>query len=331
VIRFAALAVLVALGGCSPAREVIVVYSPHGPDVGKDYEALFEAAHPNIDVQWLDMGSQEVYNKISMEKNRPACDVWWGAPSTMFMQAAKEGLLDPYKPSWADAVPAADRDPNDLWYGIYQTPLSMFFNSRKYTRDQVPQTWDDLLDPKWAGKITIRKPPASGTMRTFIGAMILRAESEDAGIAWLKKLHAHTKSYQESPQLLFDNIKRSEDLISVWIMPDAVLQRERNGSPFDFHLPKPTPVLTEAIAIVKGAPHRANAELFYEFVTTADAFVHQAEAYAKIPVRKDIDPARLPAWIAQETIDPMPIDWAAFAGQEAKWMDRWEKEVYSAK
>jgi len=319
------------LGSCAPARDVVVVYSPHGPDVGKDYEALFEAAHPDIDVQWLDMGSQEVYSKISAERNRPACDVWWGAPSTMFMQAAKEGLLDAYRPTWADAMKPADKDPQDRWYGIYQTPLSMFFNMNKYTRADVPQAWDELLDPKWTGKITIRKPLASGSMRTFIGAMILRAGSEDAGIAWLKKLHAQTKSYQETPQLLFDNIKRSEELITVWIMPDAVLQRERNGSPFDFYLPKPTPVLTEAIAIVKGAPHRKNAELFYEFVTTADALVHQAEAYAKIPARTDIDPKRLPAWISQETIEPMPIDWEQFAQQEPKWTERWEKEVYSAR
>ncbi len=324
-------AVAVVLCGCGASRDVVVVISPHGMDVGKDYEARFEAAHPGIDVQWLDMGSQEVYSKISAERNRPACDVWWGAPSTMFMQAAKEGLLEAYRPSWSDAMAPADKDAQDRWYGIYQTPLAMLFNTRTYTRAEVPQTWDELLDPKWTGKITIRKPLASGTMRTFIGAMVLRAESEDAGIEWLKKLHAQTKSYQETPQLLFDNLKRSEDLISVWIMPDAVLQRERNGSPFDFYLPKPTPVLTEAIAIVKGAPHRKNAELFYEFVTTADALVHQAEAYAKVPARKDIDPKRLPAWIARETIEPMAIDWEKFAGQEQKWMERWEKEVYSAR
>jgi iron(III) transport system substrate-binding protein len=129
---------------------------------------------------------------------------------------------------------------------------------------------------------------------------------------------------------MFDQIKRNDDLITVWIMPDAVLQRERNGSPFDFYLPQPTPVLTEGIAIVKDAPHRANAELFYDFVTTADAFVHQAEAYAKIPARDDIDSSRLPEWMSEQSIEPMKIDWEEFAKNEQHWMDRWESEVYSA-
>jgi iron(III) transport system substrate-binding protein len=167
-------------------------------------------------------------------------------------------------------------------------------------------------------------------MRTFIGAMILRQPNEDAGIEWLKKLNVQTKDYMENPGLLFDHIKRQEDLITVWIMPDAVLQRERNNIPFGYHIPRQTPVLTEGIAIVNGAPHRKNAELFYEFVTTVDALAQQAGAYAKIPARIDIPKGRLPAWIAKLDIDPMPINWTTFAKKEAEWTERWEREVFEA-
>ena len=320
---------ILALSACS-SRETVLVYSPHGPDILKDYEVLFEQAYPEIDLQWLDMGSQDVYNRISSERNRPACDIWWGGPSTMFMQATKEGLLDAFEPTWAGAVKEGYKDPKHRWYGTHNTPLAIMFNTRSLTRETVPQSWDELLEPKWAGRITIRKPLPSGTMRTFIGAMILRADSEDAGIAWLGRLHKATKDYMETPQLLFDHLKRNEDLITVWIMPDAVLQRERNGYPFDFYLPKQTPMLTEGIAIVKGAPHRANAELFYEFVTTAEALAYQAEAYAKIPARTDIDAATLPDWMVEQTIDAMSIDWAAFAENEQAWCARWEREVFNA-
>lgn len=318
-------------GGTAGDRSVVVVYSPHGPDVGKDYERLFEAAHPDIDLQWIDNGSQDVYNKISSEKNRPACDVWWGAPSTMFMKAAEEGLLAEYTPSWADAIEADFKDSASRWYGTYSTPLSIMFNNRKYTRETVPQTWDELLEPQWSKKITIRQPLASGTMRTFICATILRAGDDDAGIEWLRTLHASTKTYMQSPQLLFDHMKRNEDLITVWIMPDAVLQRERNGYPFDFFLPKDAPVLTEGIAIVNNAPHRENAELFYEFVTTQEALAHQANEYAKIPTRTDIDTALLPTWMNEQEVDAMKIDWTVFAEKEQLWCDRWKAEVYDEK
>lgn len=317
------------IAGCS-SRQVVVVYSPHGPDILKDYEARFEAAHPEVDVQWIDAGSQEVYSRVEAEKNRPQGDVWWGAPSTMFMQAAQEDLLEPYRPTWADAVEPAYKDAEDRWYGTYRSPLAIMFNNRHYKDGDVPQTWDDLLDPKWKGKITLRKPLPSGTMRTFIGAMILRAPNEDAGIAWLRRLHAQRESYMENPQLLFDHMKKQEDLVSVWLMPDVALQRERNGFPLDCHVPPQTPVLTEGIAIIKGAPHPEWAKQFYEFVTTPDALAHQAEAFAKVPTRTDLDPSTLPSWIATLKIDAMPIDWAYFAANEKRWCDRWEAEVYNA-
>ena len=325
---FSLLALMLSLAACS-SREVVVVYSPHGPDVGKDYERLFEEAYPNIDLQWLDMGSQDVYNRISAEKSRPACDVWWGGPSTMFMNAADEGLLMPYTPSWDESVSNSFKDPEGFWYGTYQTPLSIFFNNRAYTKDEVPQSWDDLLDPKWKDKITIRMPLPSGTMRTFIGATILREGGPDEGLAWLKKLHESTKTYMETPQLMFDHIKRNEELISVWIAPDAILQRERNGYPFDFHVPAQAPVLTEGIGVVAGAPHPENAKLFYEFVTTQEALIHQANAYAKIPTRNDLDRSKLPEWMAED-IDAMDIDWDVFAANEQAWCDRWKTEVYDA-
>lgn len=316
-----------AAASCS-SKQTVVVYSPHGPEVLNDYKTRFEAAYPEIEVLTFDMGSNDVYNRISAERNRPAADVWWGAPSTMFMQAAKEGLLEPYQPSWTSASDSSARDSQDRWYGTYKSPLAIVYNTRHYSRETAPQSWDELLDPKWRGKIAIRKPLASGTMRSFIGAMILRASNEDAGIAWLKTLHEATDAYLESPQLLFDHLKRNEDKISVWLMPDVLLQREQNGYTVDCIVPSQTPVLTEAIAIVKGAPHPDWAKKFYEFVTRPEELAHQAEKFSKMPARTNIDPKTLPSWMAEAKFDVLPVDWNVFAEKEQAWCDRWEKEVY---
>ncbi len=324
------LAAAAALCGCS-ARDVVVIYSPHGQEVLGDYEKLFEAAYPGVDVQWIDMGSEEAFARVRAERSRPAGDVWWGAPSTLFHQAALDGLLEAYRPTWAEHILPEYRDPEDRWYATFLSPLAIMFNTRGNTRETAPHSWDELLDPKWAGRITLRKPLPSGTMRTFISAMIARAPDEAAGIAWLKRLHAATESYPENPILLFDHLKKQEGLISVWLMPDIVLQRERNGFPFDFFLPPQTPVITEGIAILRGAPHAERARQFYEFVTTKEAMAHQAKAYGKPPARNDLEAATLPPWLAQLQIDAMPIDWERFAGMQKAWCARWEKEVYDTR
>ena len=248
----------------------------------------------------------------------------------MFAQAADEGLLDSYRPSWAEGIPEEYRDAEDRWYATYRSPLAILFNKNGLTKETAPQTWDELLDPKWHGKIALRRPLASGTMRSFLCAMIARAPSEDEGIAWLKRLHEATAEYPENPGMLFDHIARNPDRVSVWLLSDVIMQYVMHGYPFDAHVPPQTPVLTDGIAIVKGAPHRVRAEQFYEFVTSREALVDQATRYAKLPARSDIPPEVLPPRLVDQAIVGMDIDWKHFAEKEKEWCGRWQREVYEA-
>src|SRR5512143_2538917 len=68
--------VLVAamLASCHSGRTPLVVYSPHGNILLGLFERQFEAAHPDVDVRWLDMGSQEVLDRLRAEKANPQAD-----------------------------------------------------------------------------------------------------------------------------------------------------------------------------------------------------------------------------------------------------------------
>ena len=148
----------------------VVVYSPHGKEMLSEFEQRFEEAHPGVDVQWMDMGSEDVLDRVRSERRNPQGDVWWGAPSTTFVRAAQEGLLEPYEPSWSDQIAPGFRDAAYRWVGTFQTPEVIAFNREVLTKAEAPQDWDDLLDPKWRDQIIIRYPLASGTMRTMIAS-----------------------------------------------------------------------------------------------------------------------------------------------------------------
>src|SRR5881398_1072382 len=124
-------------------RTPLIVYSPHGRDLLSLFERRFEQLHPDVDVRWLDMGSQEVYDRLRSERANPQADIWFGGAATVFARGAADSLLEPFRPGWAAAVAAQD--------------------------------WDDLLAPRWTGKILIRDPLASGTMRAVWGMLIERA------------------------------------------------------------------------------------------------------------------------------------------------------------
>src|SRR6266516_5552459 len=209
---------VVLVMGCSrDHRTPLVVYSPHGRDLLTLFEHRFEALHPDIDVRWLDMGSQEVYDRVRSEKANPQADVWFGGPNTIFARGVRDGLLEPYRPSWAAAIPPESRQPQNLYFGLYRTPAVIVYNSAAVSAAEAPRDWEDLLDPRWKGKILIRDPLASGTMRAVWGMIIERGlrQTHDtaAGFQWLRRLDAQTKEYVLNGPLLDQKIVRQEGLV----------------------------------------------------------------------------------------------------------------------
>ncbi len=326
---------LILVAACSSdGRTVLTVYSPHGKDLLKYFEDGFEKANPAIDVQWVDMGSQEVLDRIRAEGANPQADVWFGAPAEAFDRATREKLLEPYKPTWSEQVAAEAHESGNHWYGTYLTPEVIGYNSEAVTDAEAPKDWDDVLDPKWKGKILIRDPIASGTMRAIFGAIMARSMAQtgkpDAGYEWLRKLDVNTREYVLNPTLLYQKLGRQEGVITLWDMPDIATLQQRIGIPVKYAIPSSgTPLLVDGIGIVRGTERRREAELYYEYVTTPAALVAAAEKFLRIPTREDIPPANLPPWIreALEKIKPMPVDRAVMAAHLDEWMKYWDANI----
>src|SRR5687767_14036831 len=96
-----------------PQTRRLLIYTPHGQDLLRDFTARYKAVNPEVDVQFLDTGAREILERVRAERNRPQADLWWGASHTTLQTAAEENLLAAYRPSWADKVPGNSRDPQD--------------------------------------------------------------------------------------------------------------------------------------------------------------------------------------------------------------------------
>jgi iron(III) transport system substrate-binding protein len=279
------------------------------------------------------MGSQDVYDRVRSETANPQADVWYGGPRAIFARGAADGLLAPYRPAWAGAVPPASRDSRDLYFGAYRTAPVLVFNSTAVAAADAPRDWDDLLDPRWKGKILIRDPLASGTMRTLFSMILARSVaatgSTDQGFAWLRRLDAQTKEYLQNPALLIQKLDRREGLITVWELTDMLWQKQR-GAPLDYRFPASgTPVIDDSIGLVKGAPHPAEARLFIDFVGSVEGQQLAAREAFRLPARTDLPAASLPAW-AQEVLRamvPARVDWGLIESHEQEWMIAWDRSV----
>lgn len=309
----------------------LLIYTPHGQDMLRDFIGRYKQQYPDADVQFLDMGSRQILERVTLERNRPQGDLWWGASHTTFQTAADQDLLLEFQPSWTNDVSPSTRDEKNRWFGIYETPQVIAYNSEMVDASEAPRDWDDVIDPKWRDKVLIRDPNPSDTMRTIFGAMIWRfykdSRSPEQGYEWLRKLDANVHEYTADGTLLMQKIGRREGLVTLWDMPDVRLFKEQKGLPLDYTIPASgTPIVIDGIAIIKGAPNEDEAKRFYEFVTSQESLIYAAHKYYRLPIRESLDRSQLPGWMNQPFIR-MPLDWDVMRREGTEWLKYWDAQI----
>ncbi len=76
---FTTLCITLLVFSCNPSKRSAVhsllIYTPHGQDLLRDFTTRYKQIHPETDVQFLDMGSREVLERVRAERNRPQADL----------------------------------------------------------------------------------------------------------------------------------------------------------------------------------------------------------------------------------------------------------------
>lgn len=308
----------------------LVIYTGRDQSIVDKVVDMFNEEYPDIQVDVLTMGAQEILERVRAEQANPGGDFWWGGTQAAFMQAAEEDLLEPYTPSFDDAIDPEHKDPEGRWYGEMLLPEVIMINSDVLDRETGPQDWDDLLDEEWKDEIIIRGVLPSGTMRTIYSAMIYRQDPNDPekGYEWLAKLDANTREYAQDPTNLYLKLARQEGTVSLWNLQDILVQAHINNQPFDYIYPESgAPILVDAVGIIKDAKNMENAKLFYEFLFDLDTVVELAEETFQIPSRNDIDPDMMPEWYNELELKELELDWELLAEKEMEWMEYWDNNI----
>ncbi len=96
-----------------------------------------------------------------------------------------EGLIQPYKVSTWDSIPAEAKDADGYWYGDYYGVLSFLVNTD--VQPEVPQDWSDLLDPKYNGQVAMSGDPRTSNqaIQTVYAAALANGGSLDDAQAGL--------------------------------------------------------------------------------------------------------------------------------------------------
>ncbi|MFI6131526.1 extracellular solute-binding protein [Micromonospora sp. NPDC051141] len=317
-------------GSGSGEAEKLTIYTARDKKVTTFVVDKFTAKYPEYKgkVEVLNLGAQEILERVRAEKANPQADVWWGGTQQGLASGASEDLLTSWKPSFADKMDEKYKDPQGRWFGEILLPEVIMYNNKALTPEQAPKDWDDLLKPEFKDKIIIRDVAASGTMRSIYASMIVRQSPDGSnpqpGYDWLKKLDANTGAYAANPTDLYLKLSRQQGTLSAWNLQDILLQANQANMPFGYVMPASgAPVLVDGLAQVKGG-NSEGAQKFLEFLFDDSLRAELAKDYYQIPA---VDIAEKPEWLAQLNLKPLDVDWDVIGKNETEWINHWNSQI----
>jgi len=265
----------VAFGGGAAQAAKLTLYCSAQEDWCQLMARSFEDA-TGIDVNMTRKSSGETFAQIKAESSNPKGDVWWGGTGDPHLQAAEEGLTEPYvSPMRAELHPWAisqAESAGDRTIGIYSGALGYGYNTELLAADNLPepQCWADLVKPEYKGHVQMANPNSSGTAYTTL-ATIVQLFGEDEGFEFMKKLHANINQYTKSGSAPIKAAARGETTIGIVFQHDAVKQAVK-GFPIKVVSPcEGTGYEIGSMSIIAGARNMDEAKAFYDWALTADA------------------------------------------------------------
>ncbi len=235
----------------------------------KHFEELY-----GIKTTYQRLSTGEVQSKIEEENGNPSADVWFGGTTDPYNIAASKGLLEAYEAKNAShLISDAYRDKDGYWYGIYKGILGFMVNTDELKRLglDAPKDWQDLLDPKYQGRIWLSNYNTAGTAKLVVNTMIQKY-GHDEGIQYLVDLDKNIQVYTKSGSGPSKNIGTGECVIGIGFLHDGIYQITDNGyGNIGLIIPSTgTSYEIGATAIFKGVKHPNAAKLWIEYALSPE-------------------------------------------------------------
>lgn len=272
-IALAALAAL-SLPASAQQRTRLQVYSTLEVENINDFKKSFEAENRDIEIMWLRDSTGVLTARILAEQNAQRGDAIWGLAVTSTMQLKARGLLEPYAPKNVEALRPAFRDTSDppSYTGMEGWVAAVCFNTIEGQKLGLPKpdSWFDLLDPKYKGKLTMPHPASSGTGYFHVSAW-LQMWGEDKAWAFMDRLHENIAVYDHSGSQPCKQAATGEFPIGISAEISAADARTK-GAPIEALLMKEGGGWEmDTAAILKGTRNLAAAQRLMDFAASRKA------------------------------------------------------------
>jgi iron(III) transport system substrate-binding protein len=244
----------------------LLFYTTTPTEYVKDLVEPFEKRY-GIKVNLWRARSEAILQRVLSEErgNRPIVDVVHSISPPM-EALHREGVLQPvaspyHKDLTPSAVPA-----HRAWASTLQFVFVQAYNTSKVTKDELPKTYQDLLHPRWKGRLGIESSDHEWM------TSIIKDMGEDAGMRLFRDLvRGNGLSVRTGHPLLTSLTASGEIPLALTVYQYSVEQAKKKGSPIEWFAIEPAVAIADGIGVARKAPSPNAALLFYDYMLSPEA------------------------------------------------------------
>jgi iron(III) transport system substrate-binding protein len=173
----------------------------------------------------------------------------------------REKLLQEVKsPYREDLLPQAIM-PHKEWVGTRLNMFVQIFNTNLVKKEELPKTYQDLLNPRWKGRLGIE----AEDFDWFAG--VVQALGEEKALKLFRDIVAtNGVSVRKGHTLLAGLVASGEVPFALTVYRHNAEKLKKKGAPVDWYVIPPAIVRANGIGVSKKPPHPNAAVLFYDYM-----------------------------------------------------------------
>ena len=278
----------------------VVVSIPASSELRKQMEAIFEQRFPGIDLELVPGAASAMHRKISDEFAAGVryFDVHMGGALTMITGFVGGQIVDPIEPNLL--LPEVT-DPKNWWGGhmaidkekrftyVFSAFLvASFWHNTKAANASELRSYDDLLDPKWKGKIGWLDPrqPGGGI---GVWEYMWRHKGED----YLKRLVTQDLQLSRDSRVMAESLAKEKLAVTIGVSHYTYRSFVSAGLPVS-----PLPIFKEGtygtagsgvLVVIKNRPHPNATKVFVNWLLGKEGQEVWTKSMSQPTRRRDVD------------------------------------------
>ncbi len=241
----------------------------------------FEKQYPFIKIDLFRASGEKVQNRVLTETRAGR----WGFDVASLSEIGtliEHRLIAPYVSPESQAYIKELKDPQGHWTALYTNYMVPGYNARMVSESEAPKRWEDFIEPKWKGKISIDQEEYPWYVT------LLAAWGKEKSDKYMRALAKQDIQWRKGHSLIAQLMSAGEFPLSI-VYAHRIESDKKRGAPVEWvNTVDPIVVSVHSVGLSAKPIHPNAAKLLIDFLL-AKKSQEKFRSFNRIPARRDVE------------------------------------------